>query len=282
MDGKNGHVKLFDDTFGPLGSTGCSWDELTFTDRKPKMVFRYVGWVDVMGASHMMRRSIDSAAKEIGQLHEAVLKAAMKKETNSRLWLHPLADGVYIVSKSYKTVSNVLFRVFRSYARTYLKMTSESRFCPIRAAVAYGRVVDEHAFRKRLKNTLSANGGSAIADIYLANVIHGRAYAAAHNAERHAPPFGIYHDESVREFGTSDAKNPITWPLARWWLSEKLDKGKRRDFAQNFGRRLLEHFAWLDAHPIDSEMASEDSSEKLAGYKQKIEEYFACSMEQQR
>ena len=147
-------LQLFTKAFGDEKSPDQSWDLLKFSDRDPEMEFRYVGWVDVMGASHMMQRSHDAASKSIGRLHEAVLKAFCALGSNDSVSLHPLANGVYVVADSYKDVADIFDRVFRSYAQTYLKMKSDSRFCPIRAAIAYGRVVDQTPYMRKLEQLM--------------------------------------------------------------------------------------------------------------------------------
>ena len=238
------------------------------------MVFRYVGWVDVMGASHMMRRSIDAASKNIGRLHEAVLRATKAVAKESDVRLHPLTDGVYIVADSYKAVSDILGRVFRSYAHTYLSMKADSRFCPIRAAIAYGRVVDETKYLQKLLEKLPTRFHTAATKAYLLNVIHGKAYATANAAEHSAPPFGIYHDESLRDFGSTESDNPLTWPLKKWWCLGHTATEEQQTFAQAFGQRLLDHFEWMKSHPIDSEMSTDDEAKKVETYKRQIKEYF--------
>ena len=267
-------ITMFEAAFGSSKARKSTWDALSFTDSEPEMVFQYVGWVDVMGASHMMRRSIDAASKSIGRLHEAVLRAKKSVANADDVRLHPLTDGVYIVSKTYKPVSDILRRVFRSYAHTCLSIKSDSRFCPIRAAIAYGRVVDEEAYLQKLLGKLPAKSQTAAHKAYLANVIHGRAYAAAHDAEHSAPPFGIYHDESLREFGETEAKNPVSWPLEKWWCFGHSATEEQQTFAHAFGRRLLDHFEWVKSHPIDSEMPCDDNDKKIETYKRQIKEYF--------
>ena len=265
---------MFEAAFGTSKARERSWDALSFTDSKPEMVFRYVGWVDVMGASHMMRRSIDAASKNIGRLHEAVLRAKKSAANADDVRLHPLTDGVYIVSEQYKPVSDILGRVFRSYAHTCLSMKSDSRFCPIRAAIAYGRVVDEAAYLQKLLGKLPAKSKTAAHKAYLVNVIHGKAYAAANEAEHSAPPFGIYHDASLRDFGTTESDNPLTWPLEKWWCFGRSATEAQQTFAKAFGQRLLDHFDWVKSHPIDSEMPADESDKKLETYKRQIKEYF--------
>ncbi|MBR3924754.1 MAG: hypothetical protein IKJ45_16680 [Kiritimatiellae bacterium] len=276
MNNKEATENLFNALFGKPGSRGDgkSWDELVFTDRSPKMLFRYVGWVDLMGASHMMSRSIDSASKSIGRLHEAVLKASFTLKLNTSVVLHPMADGVYVVAETYEDVALVFAHVFRSYAQTFIKMNSESRFCPIRAAIAYGRVIDQNVYVRKLAAKTFKKRQEKLLTQYFSNVLHGKAYATAHDAESKAPPFGIFQDESLREFGMTKEKTHITWPLEKWWCSGRSATEQQRTFAESFGQCLINHFNWVLEHPIDSGMDGKDAIDKIDGYKRSIREYF--------
>ena len=266
--------QLFTTAFGEAQSQEKCWDSLDFKDRKPKMVLRYVGWVDVMGASHMMRRSLDAASKSIGCLHEAVVKACLAQKSASEVLLHPLADGVYIVAAGYHIVAEILARAFRSYAMNYLQMESESRFSPIRAAIAYGRVGVQPEYVKKLEAVIAKDQTALEWTRYFSNVIHGYAFAAAHDAEHNAPPFGIYHDDSLRDFGKTKDETFTTWPLEKWWCKGHKASKNQQAFATAFGMRLLNHFKWVESHPYDSGLSGEDAAKKVAAYKKQIEEYF--------
>lgn len=268
------YLQPFTTAFGDAKTPDKCWDTLVFRDRKPKMVLQYVGWVDVMGASHMMHRSFDAVSKSIGCLHEAVVKACFAQKANRKVSLHPLADGVYIVAADYHTVADILARVFRSYAMNCLKMKSESRFCPIRAAIAYGRVVAQSEYVNKLKESITNEMTTSMLTRYFANVIHGRAYVAAHEAERNAPPFGIYHDDSLREFGATKDRTPTTWPLEKWWCFHRKASKIQQTFATAFGTRLLNHFHWVESHPYDSGLFGEEAAKKIGTYRKQIEEYF--------
>ena len=276
MSNKENVKILFCEAFGKAESPkeGMSWDKLVFTDRIPKMQFRYVGWVDLMGASHMMRRSIDSASKSIGRLHEAVLKACFALKVSKNVTLHPLADGVYVDADNYEDVADIFAHVFRSYAQTFIEMSSESRFCPIRAAIAYGKVVDQNVYVRKLAEKTSGKMRTRFLAQYFSNVLHGRAYAAAHDAESKAPPFGIFQDESLREFGMTKKGKYITWPLEKWWCSGRSATEQQKSFAESFGQCLIDHFNWVLEHPIDSGMDDKNAIEKIDGYKRSIREYF--------
>ena len=268
-------LKSFEGAFGTTGTCdGLHWDALTFTDPRPNMPMKYVGWVDVMGASHMMQRAADAASKSIGQLHEAILKAVVGYSRNANISLHPLSDGVYVVAPDYGTVAAILARVFRSYARSYLEVTSDSRDCLIRAAIAYGQTVDMEFLRPRLARSLPDSGLQERLNSYFANILHGNAFVAAHEAERKAPPFGIYHDESLRMFGCTNSGLPVAWPLEKWWCNGRKPNEKQRNFAELFGKRLLAHFSWLEKHPMESGMDEDGADNKIDGYNRKIKEYF--------
>lgn len=273
------NISLFDTAFAVAGKNKSLWDNLSFTDSKPKMDFRYVGWVDVMGASHMMQRSLDAASKNVGCLHEAVLKARSSLRVKGKAELHPMSDGVYVVAKDYTTVCSILVRVFRSYARTCLRIKSDTRLCPIRAAITFGRVVDHNVYLGKMIEHLVGWEKSSFLKSYCFSVLHGEAYASAHKAEGNAPPFGIFNDESVRKFGKFGKKRPVTWPLEKWWCEGNTDNAMQQAFATAFGQNLLNHFDWVESHPFDSGMSGDESVKKIASYKKQIKEYFGLCNE---
>ena len=273
------NISLFDAAFSAVGKNKSLWDNLSFTDAKPKMEFRYVGWIDVMGASHMMQRSLAAASKNVGCLHEAVLKARSSLQLKHRPELHPMADGVYVVGKDYTTVCSVLVRAFRSYARICLKIRSDTRLCPIRAAIAYGRVVNHNAVLEKILEKVGEHERQSFLTSYCFSVLHGSAYVAAHEGERKAPPFGIVHHETVLEFGKTEKKEPVTWPLKKWWFDGHAANAIQQAFAMAFGQSLLNHFDWVESHPFDSGMSGDEAVKKIAVYKKQIKEYFGLCNE---
>ena len=261
--------------------TNLPFDKLKFKEVRTGVELKFVGWIDLMGASNMMMRSPDAVSKSIGCLHEAVLLAAAAN-SDVPVNLHPLADGVYVVADEYHAVASVVSRTFRSYANKYFPMKSDARFCPIRASIAFGRVADLVKTGEQLAKIFETNGNPVIPTGYLENIVQGTAFSAAHEAERKAPPFGIYHDESLRAFGRTRKNDGfVTWPFLKWWFVERDAKGnskeateKQRVLAMQFGESLLAHFDWIERHPVESGMDGDRISEKIEKYRKLIREYF--------
>ena len=253
----------------------CFWDNLKFSEMKVEPVFRYVGWIDVMGASNLMLRSPEAVSRSIGCLHEAVLRATAALPERDSVELHPLADGVYVVAPEYHAVSTIISRVFRSYARKYLSWPSEARKCLIRSAIAFGRGVNTSLMRAKLESVFSNAPSECIPGHYLGNIVHGTAFSLAHDAERKAPPFGVIHDNSLRLFGiTKSGKTLVSWPFLRWWCEGQQATPTRRNFARMFSKCVLDHFDWVEKHPIESGMHGDDIEKKIQSYRRLAVEYF--------
>lgn len=266
--------QAFKDAFSK-NKAKLQWDELSITEARFGSKRKYVGWVDLMGASTLMLRSPDAASRSIGSLHESVLRAVAALPDKRQPELHPISDGVYVVSDKYNIVATVLGRAFRSYALKYLKLDSEARSCPIRAAIAYGRTMEYPAVCSQFEAAFQKGGRISIPKEYVANVVQGTAFSAAHEAERKAPPFGIFHDESLRNFGqTGDNGQFITWPFLKWWCEDREASKQALRFAECFGRVVLAHFNWIERHPVESGMDGDRISEKIERYRKLIREYF--------
>lgn len=273
--------QAFTDAF-PKNNAKLPWDELSITEERIGSKPKYVGWVDLMGASTLMLRSPDAASRSIGCLHESVLRAVAPLLDKGQAELHPISDGVYVVSDKYDIVATVLGRAFRSYALKYLKLDSEARSCPIRAAIAYGRAMESTAVRSQFEVAFQKGRPIAIPKPYVENIVQGTAFSAAHEAERKAPPFGIYHDESLRNFGqTRDNGLFVTWPFMKWWCEGREANTRQRRFAECFGRVVLAHFDWIERHPVESGMDGDRVPEKIEKYRKLIREYFGVFEKEQ-
>lgn len=261
-----------------LGSPGTHFDSLTFSDRRPKMSFKYVAWVDVMGASHLMERAPDAAARSIGRLHEAAFRSLERKTAGKvDIDVFQLSDGMYLVSDNFDGIVETLNRMFRSYAHSFASASINGRWLPLRAAIAYGRVSDSSGILDRSVKSLGPGGCKRFRKLF-PFVIHGTALSDAYKAEGFAPPFGIVLHESVRKFGTTSGGAPTTWELEKWWLVDKTEEGRKRgaEFAKSFGSLVRAYFDWAERNPYDSGL----SAEKAASYKKRIDACFgldACS-----
>lgn len=85
------------------GATELDADKLFPANRRPYFTDtgiaaaisnRYVAWLDLMGASNTMARSLSKAANYIGKIHLAAFEAE-----NSAVTTYPVIDGCYFVSE---------------------------------------------------------------------------------------------------------------------------------------------------------------------------------------
>ena len=263
-----------------LGSPGTHFDSLTFSDRRPKMSFKYVAWVDVMGASHLMERAPDAAARSIGRLHEAAFRSLERKTAGkSDIDVFQLSDGMYLVSDSFDGIVEVVNRIFRSYAHSFASAPINGRWVPLRAAIAYGRVSDSSGILDCSKKALGAGRCKKFRKLF-PFVIYGTALSDAYKAEESAPPFGIVLHESVQKFGKTNRDAPTTWHLEKWWLVDNTKEGRKRgaDFAKSFGSLVRAYFDWAEKNLYDSGL----EAEKTASYKKLVNACFGLDADVSR
>src|SRR5437016_518938 len=73
--------------------------------------YRYVFWLDLMGARSLMKLSLPRAARSVMKIHAAALLA---RETFPDLDVNPVMDGVYGFVSDRKTLQNCLRQILQS------------------------------------------------------------------------------------------------------------------------------------------------------------------------
>ena len=188
----------------------------------------YVAWVDVMGASVSMSRSLSNSANFILKLHIAALRA--RKEN---VLLYPVMDGYYASSSRQADILNFLSKVFEEVADEFNETGRGDHQFIIRGALAFGPVVHGREIRKGASYTLTDE------ESYRDAILLGHPMVQAYTSERLAPPFGIYVHESARAFSPPEA-NPLPYIWWRW------ANPKNSSTWRALGEKLKEYFKWCD------------------------------------
>lgn len=244
---------------GTEGACTCPkpYDNLFVSTVGTQTKLRFVAWIDIMGGKSFMWRSMSTCAIFIGKLYDAVDKA---REVFSLPEDHVfrMGDGVYICGEDFNVVCGIVERVMRSCAYDFRKEDRDDnhRFL-LRSAIAYGNTIIGRDVQEA--NQRKGLGGN---HVFLSMII-GAPVAWANEAERKAPPFGIFLHESCRSFQISPSKN-IGWVLNKWWLLD----GK--NFAHDFGKELLMYLGRQMKNKIETGIVPE----KAMGYCEAIKEYF--------
>lgn len=244
---------------GTEGACTCSepYDDLFVSTTGTRTKLRFVAWIDIMGGKSFMWRSMSTCAIFIGKLYDAVDKAR-KYFSIPDDHVFRMGDGVYICGEKFNDVRGIVERVMRSCAYDFRKEDRDDnhRFL-LRSAIAYGNTIIGRDVQEA--NQRKGLGGN---HVFLSMII-GAPVAWANEAERKAPPFGIFLHESCRSFQISPSRN-IGWVLNKWWRPD----GK--DFAHDFGSELLVYLGRLMKNKIETGIVPE----KAMGYCEAIKEYF--------
>jgi hypothetical protein len=189
----------------------------------------YVFWLDLLGAQNAMQLSIGRAARAIMKIHAAALAA----KHDSEIDLFPVIDGVYGVTEDGKVLQAVLCGIFESLALSFIFHGSQEGRFLIRAGVAFGPVV----LGPHLARGSEAFHGHAK---YTNGICIGMAMSQAYQAERLAPPFGVFIHESARAFAPG-VQDPFEVSLWRWF--EESDETDKR-IIPALRLALVDYFEW--------------------------------------
>jgi len=218
--------------------------------------YRYVVWIDIMGARAKLLRSVRTAAIPIMKLHVAAL-TAVRKNKKTPLELFPMIDGIYIVSQEADPVRFFFSDVFRSMAAEFLAVELWERSV-VRAAVAYGPVI--------LGRECKAGAQILQESTYSDSMLIGMPLVQAFVSQTNAPPFEIYVHESARAFAPAGSK-PLSHILWRWWLTDK-PAGK---LARALLKELDAYYDHCAAFPTTTGYAVD----RIAAHRRLAHEYFA-------
>lgn len=195
----------------------------------------YVAWVDALGTKSALLVSHARAANFVMRIHAAALDANPPTD----LSLFPMNDGVFIRADTWDPLRKFLERMFRRLAVTFLLEQNPQHRFMVRGAVAFGP----------LSSGSQLHGGNSTltgAPDHSAGIILGMPLAQAVEAERLAPPFGVFIHESARAFAPSGDK-PLCYALWRWWGD------KDSDIEAGMREALPEYFAWARRNPLTSQ-----------------------------
>jgi class 3 adenylate cyclase len=203
--------------------------------------YRYVFWLDLMGARNLMKLSLPRAARSVMKIHAAALLA---KEKHRGLSINPVMDGVYGFVRERAVLETCLTDILAALGNVFVQeRVSSSRFM-VRAGVAFGPIVPGTALAEGaliLKRNRAYLGGTAI----------GMAISHAYEAESCAPPFGVYIHESARAFAPrTEGAYPYRVNLWRWFKDhDPLTWAMRRT--------LVHHFDWVGKNPAAAQYETE-------------------------
>ena len=228
----------------------------------------YVGWLDLMGAGHIMGTSVRKSANFLTRLHMAVHRAVTAVNFKGRLLT--INDGVFIVTPSKRELMSVMGRALILLACDFVAVPRPHDRFLLRGGIAFGPVY----FGADLIPGLAPKKLRDNAE-FLAPVMFGPAIIQAYRSESFAPPFGVAVHESARAFFPAH-EEPFRTTHWLWWApNEPVDYPGNATplhaLKECLAADLETHFTWMAEtlifHGIDLA--------KLSAWRTLCAQYFA-------
>lgn len=203
-----------------------------------------------MGTKSSMSESFEKSANFIIRFHTAVLKAAVSKKVR----VYPVMDGVHVVVESLDDMRDAIDKIMTCLAEVFLAETNNHRFI-VKGALATGTI--QHG--SKISSEVSPDMAPRIG--YKQHLLFGMPMIQAFNAEKQAPPFGIYIHESARTVGGLQGRYYF------WRRDEALSANK--SLHSDLKKELISFLNWEKDHNYYLEL----EKTKFEEYKDRAIEY---------
>jgi hypothetical protein len=191
----------------------------------------YVVWLDVMGTTSVMARSIAQASNFVFKMHSHWLQGPV-----NGVDYYPMNDGAYLTALSREELYGALKPMLVAFAKVFVDEQEPLHRFMVRGGLARGHVVhgrDAH----ECSTLLGKNPG--VTD----RILLGPAVCQAYSAEHSAAPFGVFVDQSART-----VTDPC--PFWRWWLPEL--EGFTATQRDALLKAIEVHLDWCATHPAQA------------------------------
>jgi hypothetical protein len=227
----------------------------------------YVGWLDLMGAGHVMGTSVQKTANFLARLHIAVERA--RRATNFAGRLLPINDGIFIVSTKKREFISLLGHAMIMLSANFIAVPRPHDRFLLRGGIAYGPVYFGEMLNGGLRPKKFRDGAS-----FMNSLMFGPALIQAYRSENSAPPYGIAVHESARAFHPPD-EQPFRMTHWMWWApNEEVDYPQRipplTELKDCLSEDLVKHFQWL----ADSRIYHGLDAAKINHWRDQCQEYF--------
>lgn len=202
----------------------------------PDPVPHYVAWLDIMGASGAMRRSLPMSTNFVMKLHIAC-QTAKKRPGYDHLELFPVIDGVYIACPVLRVMRYFIKDVMSQLALTFIFEEEQKFRFMARGALAYGSISKGSALQN-INVNLDAT--------YTKHIVLGSPLSQAHDDESNAPPFGIFTSESARMFAP-EGQQPLQGVHLKWWYAG--NESRDNELLRHLKLAIYEWYDWAEKHP---------------------------------
>ena len=229
--------------------------------------YQYVGWLDMMGAGHVMSTSVHKSANFLARIHMAVDLA--RRDTGVDCITVAINDGIFILSPNKSNIMQVMRQSIINLSLHFIGVPRPYDKFLARGAIAYGPVYSgEH-----LNQGISAKRRSRSPSMF-DNVMFGPPVIQAYLSESTSAPFGIAIHESARSFAPVGF-SPFRMSHWIWWQNNNeapVAPGlpPLSDIRSCLVDDLMNYIDWMDSSLIYHGVAKE----KTATWRRQIYEYF--------
>jgi hypothetical protein len=227
----------------------------------------YVGWLDLMGAGHVMSTSVQKMANFLARLHIAVERA--RSDIGFEGKLLPINDGVFIVSYSKKEIMSLLGRIMIMLSANFIAVPRPHDRFLLRGGIAYGPVYFGEMLNGGLRPRRFREGAS-----FLNTLMFGPALIQAYRSESLAPPYGIAVHESARAFHPEN-EEPFRMTHWMWWAPNEAVNYPENippltELKDCLSEDLRQHFKWL----VESLIYHGLDTAKISQWELQCQQYF--------
>jgi len=227
---------------------------------------KYVCWLDIMGFANFLSISSNKAAIFVGKLHEAILRS--KDKTGFSGYIYPIIDGCYVTCDNKRELFSLLKSIYRMLSLQFILEKQYDHKFLVRSCVAFGEVVEGH-------DLISASNKFSESDFnreYISKVLFGVPLWLANSGEKLASPYGVWIDNSARQFAPF-GHSPIRMASWKWWR-HRTDISDVDDYCdqiiEDLSAGVIKYFEWC----LDNFHSLNYPKDKILHHKTIAQQYF--------
>jgi len=240
----------------------------------------YVLWCDGMGTGRALVSSLSRAANFIFKLHRA-FEIATTGISNVKIY--PIMDGVYVATSSQKDMRKIILKAFLELAEEFIRHSDDKilhKFM-VRGGLAYGATIHGADINKNAfadEGHLAEFEGSKLDEIR-SMLLLSSAMKAAYDAERLAPPFGIYVDSSALSIPqlVIERDKGFQTGLFRWWEDSYLEPSADVSDIWKLAQEVYKHLEESRVRTLELDYPAESIDRHTRAAKEYFREYLKCS-----
>jgi hypothetical protein len=232
----------------------------------------FVAWCDGMGTGRCLARSLHQAANSVFKLHSAF---SIARQTLTAVRCYPVMDGLYVTSPTREDMQEVLKSAFTELAREFINKPGIKNMHMVRAGLAFGPTlhgedIEDEAFYGSYHGYTTTRDmfESSSLDDVRRHVLLSPAMPLAYQAERNAPPFGGFVDDSAKTTPhlVEGSGGGFRSSLYQWWTGDETT----RELAAKLYEQIEFYLGRAHTHSVGFQYPRE----RIERHRALAEEYF--------